>query len=140
MEAVSILMGYAATRDVIEEIVGSNVFRILRRLVEHHLLFIQQVEGGRAYLQHDIVREARSVRSGQSCEQQQDDGLSAEHAETTLPMGNKLSRVARATTAANLPEFRLALIPPSIRVNARGGNLPGGSRPPIVRARVAPLF
>lgn len=58
MNALAALLGYAATRDAIEAVVDrGNVFRTLRGLAERHLLVVQETDAGRAYRQHDLVRE-----------------------------------------------------------------------------------
>ncbi len=58
MNALAILLGYAATRDAIEAVVErGNVFRTLRYLAERHLLVVQETSAGRTYRQHDLVRE-----------------------------------------------------------------------------------
>jgi tetratricopeptide (TPR) repeat protein len=67
MTTVAALLGYPGTRDAIEQILnGGNVWRVLRRLSDRHLLAVQDGEIGREYRQHDIVRifyyEQASVR------------------------------------------------------------------------------
>ena len=57
MQALAVLLGYAATRDAIEAVIErGNVLRILRGLSERHLLMVQEMASGRAYRQHDLVR------------------------------------------------------------------------------------
>ncbi len=57
MQALAVLLGYAATRDAIEAVIErGNVLRTLRGLSERHLLMVQEVASGRAYRQHDLVR------------------------------------------------------------------------------------
>lgn len=57
MGAVAILLGYGGAREAIEAILeGRNVFRILRRLTDRHLLTVQQQSDTRIYQQHAIVR------------------------------------------------------------------------------------
>lgn len=57
MNAVAVLLGYAGTRNAIEQVLnGGNVFRTLRRLTERHLLTARDGEAGREYLQHAIVQ------------------------------------------------------------------------------------
>lgn len=58
MNALAILLGYAATRDAIEAVVDrGNLLRTLRGLAERHLLVVQETSAGRTYRQHDLVRE-----------------------------------------------------------------------------------
>ncbi|MCB0187918.1 MAG: tetratricopeptide repeat protein, partial [Caldilineaceae bacterium] len=58
MNALAVLLGYAATRDAIEAVVDrGNLLRTLRGLAERHLLVVQETGAGRAYRQHDLVRE-----------------------------------------------------------------------------------
>lgn len=58
MNALAALLGYAATRDAIEAVVDrGNLLRTLRGLAERHLLIVQETGAGRAYRQHDLVRE-----------------------------------------------------------------------------------
>lgn len=58
MNALAALLGYAATRDAIEAVVDrGNVLRTLRGLSERHLLIVQETDAGRAYRQHDLVRD-----------------------------------------------------------------------------------
>lgn len=90
MNAVAVLLGYAGTRNAIEQVLnGGNVFRTLRRLTERHLLTARDGEAGREYLQHAIVqtfyyeqtslRERRSMqrRAGAYYEQEEIDLLRA---------------------------------------------------------------
>jgi ATP/maltotriose-dependent transcriptional regulator MalT len=67
MNAVAVLLGYGGTRNAIEAVLnGGNIFRMLRRLTERHLLIVRDGEKGREYGQHAIVQafyyEQTSVR------------------------------------------------------------------------------
>lgn len=90
MNAVAVLLGYAGTRNAIEQVLnGGNVFRTLRRLTERHLLTARDGEAGREYLQHAIVqtfyyeqnslRERRNMqrRAGEYYEREEIDLLRA---------------------------------------------------------------
>ncbi len=105
MKAVSILLGYPGTRDVIEEILGGrNTFRILRNLTERHLLIAQDGEAGREYVQHALVRNFyyEQMRARERRSLHRNAGEYYEEEESLLDAGIHFERAREYEQAAQL--------------------------------------